>query len=74
MSQKADGQFSCIQCDYANESKRNLTRHMHSVHEGMRFDCDMCEYKATKITNLLQHLRSVHEKLKYPALNVILFA
>ena len=56
----------CDICMKQYKSKRNLLKHIQSVHKGIKYPCNQCEYKATQQGNLKTHIESVHEKVKYP--------
>ena len=47
--------------DYKANAKRDLKRHIMSIHEGVKFSCDQCEYKASERRSLLGLL---HENQK----------
>ena len=57
--------FDCLQCDLKAKRKGNLTRHIKSIHDGVKFPCDQCDYKATEKDHLMRHIRSIHEGLKF---------
>ena len=43
----------------------HLTRHIQSLHEGVKYACNQCGYQATKQGNLTTHIQSKHEGVKY---------
>ena len=43
----------------------SLTRHILSVHEGVKYDCNQCDFRATRRGILTCHIQSVHEGVKY---------
>ena len=51
--------YSCNLCSYMTSRKEILTRHVKTVHTGIRKTCLEC---GKEVSNLLQHVRSVHEK------------
>lgn len=57
--------YCCEQCDYNSSTKRSLSQHVHSRHEGKIYSCDHCYYKATGKSSLCQHMQSIHDKVKY---------
>ena len=45
--------------------KRNLKRHIESVHEGIKpFKCNICDYETAQKGHLKKHKDSVHEGIK----------
>ena len=53
--------FKCEICDYKNEQKAVLKKHIESVHKGiMEFECNLCDYKASSNSSLKEHIASVH--------------
>lgn len=52
--------YSCEECDYQSPRKYNLSKHVESVHEGVRHPCVHCDYKATNRSNLKTHVRKKH--------------
>ena len=57
--------YKCEECEASYKSKRGLSHHTSSKHEGIVYSCQYCGYKATKRGNLKQHKESVHEGVKY---------
>ena len=55
----------CIQCGKQYQCQMSLTRHIQSVHYGVRYACKQCDHKATSQSNLTRHLQSIHEGVKY---------
>merc|ERR1711874_45150 len=51
--------FECSKCEYKTYTKRQLTRHVQSVHEGIRYDCSLC---GKSVFNLRDHTKFAHEK------------
>lgn len=52
--------FACEECDYQSPRKYNLSKHVESVHQGVRHPCNHCDYKATNRSNLKTHVRKKH--------------
>ena len=40
--------YKCDICSKSYKSKRTLTRHIQSVHKGLKYPCDQCVYQATR--------------------------
>ena len=38
----------CEQCDYKTVDRSNLTKHVKSVHQGIKYPCPHCDYKGSK--------------------------
>ena len=54
--------FSCDQCDFKAAWKHSLSRHMQSIHEGIKkFPCDKCDYCGTLKENLVKHIKRMHK-------------
>ena len=64
--QKKPYKYKCQQCDYQEDHKSNLNRHVQTKHEGITFPCQQCDYKATNQSNLQRHFETKHEDTKYP--------
>ena len=64
MTIPARAKYACDQCSYEAATKRGLSRHKKSKHEGVKFPCDQCDFKATRKGNLLKHKKSKHEGIK----------
>lgn len=52
--------FKCEECEYQSPRKYNLSKHVESVHQGVRHPCVHCDYKATNRSNLKTHIRKRH--------------
>ena len=53
----------------ALQKKTALSRHISSVHEGIKpFKCNICEAKFARKSHLNSHSTSVHERKKQPLL------
>ena len=60
-----DKSFQCDKCNTFFKSKRNLKRHMDSVHEGKKpFQCNTCDARFARKSILNRHLDSVHKGKK----------
>jgi len=57
---------ACPHCSYRTTIRSHLTRHIQSVHDGIKFPCPHCDYKATAKDSLKEHIKSVHDGIKYP--------
>jgi uncharacterized Zn-finger protein len=58
--------FDCLECDYKATEKSHLTRHINSIHRGIRkFKCELCESSFTASSSLATHLQSVHNKIRF---------
>ena len=53
------------ECGSSFKQKRDLKRHIESIHEEKRYLCDQCDYKATCQTNLRTHQDSIHNGMRY---------
>ena len=53
------------ECESRFKQKRDLKRHIESIHEEKRYQCDQCDYKATCQTNLHTHQESIHNGKRY---------
>jgi uncharacterized Zn-finger protein len=63
--EKNQQQFTCLICENKFMRERNLTQHIHDVHEGRRpFCCDICEKNFAQKSSLTLHTRNVHEEVK----------
>ena len=38
----------------------SLTRHIQSVHEGVKYICSQCGHQAIQQSNMARHIQSVH--------------
>ena len=63
--QQGINQYGCNECKAVYTSKKGLSLHIRSVHEGVKYDCDHCDYRATTQGSLTTHIKSVHEGVKY---------
>ena len=43
----------------------SLSRHIRSIHKGVKYPCNRCEYQATRQYSLKRHIQSKHEGVKY---------
>lgn len=55
-----DGRYYCDMCDYSSALRGSVSRHIRSVHQGLRFPCDQCEYQATRSHHLKRHKERLH--------------
>jgi len=55
--------FSCDQCGEAFTENRSLTRHIFSMHAGVKYSCDKCSYQATRKDNLNRHKKTKHRRI-----------
>ena len=53
--------FQCNQCRYKAKQNGDISRHIKSIHKGVKFPCDLCDYKATQKGDLSRHLISRHK-------------
>ena len=52
--------FQCDHCNYTTNYKQNLSKHVKSIHEGVKYPCNICDYQFTESGNLEKHKRSKH--------------
>ena len=57
-----DARHECEVCGRTFAFKRNVTRHLRTVHsaDGPRHECEVCGRKYTQKGNVSEHLRTVH--------------
>lgn len=58
-------EYHCDTCGKTFKQKTHLTRHVESLHLGIKYPCKLCSYKASQISNLVTHTETVHEKKQY---------
>ena len=51
---------NCEECDYEFVSKKELKRHVKSVHYFVKFDCDQCSATFNRKDNYERHLEKIH--------------
>ena len=59
------GQYECEPCQKTFTLQQNLTRHIQSVHEGVKYTCDQCDDQFSQKSSLSAHIQSKHEGIKY---------
>ena len=59
------GKFICPDCGIVVTMRRTLTKHIQSIHQGIRYPCDQCPYQAISKMRLKDHIESVHEGKRY---------
>jgi hypothetical protein len=58
--------YPCPQCTYQSASKRNLQRHIRTVHEKRKdFECSVCHKKFGQAGSLQRHQEAVHAFVRY---------
>ena len=55
----------CPHCGNLYSCKRDLNRHIKSVHEGIKYPCNLCDYEANQQISLRSHVKSIHEGVRY---------
>ena len=55
----------CNQCDKHFTKYSNLTRHIQSVHEGVKYACNQCNQQFSTQGSVRTHIQSIHEGVKY---------
>ena len=59
--------LKCDQCDKDFATKRNLTRHIQSIHEAKeKFSCQSCQQKYTTKDGLKKHILRIHQAKTIP--------
>ena len=58
---KTDRTYDCNQCNKQFANQGNLTKHIKSVHEGVKYACNQCDKQYTDQSSLTKHIQSVHE-------------
>ena len=53
------------QCDRQFTAQRSLTRHIQSIHGGVKYVCNQCDHQFTTQSGLTKHIQSIHEGVKY---------
>ena len=48
-------------CNYQATKNENLTRHIKSIHEGIKYPCKICNYKAKQQGHLTVHIKTKHK-------------
>ena len=57
--------FVCDQCEKQFTQQIHLSRHIISVHEGVKFACDQCDKQFCDKFVLNRHIQSIHEGIKF---------
>ena len=60
-----NGRYECEPCQKTFTHQSKLSRHIQSMHEGIKYACDECDYQATQQAHLTIHIQSKHEGVKY---------
>jgi hypothetical protein len=55
-----DGRYYCDMCDYQASLRGSVSRHIRTIHQGLRYPCDQCEYQATRSHHLKRHKERLH--------------
>ena len=57
--------FKCDNCEVKFSTKKNLERHIKSIHQGLKFSCHICNYEATTTKNwsLHTHIKVMHKAI-----------
>ena len=53
--------FKCDNCEVTCSTKKNLERHIESIHQGLKFPCNICDYEASTKASLKVHRESLHQ-------------
>ena len=59
------GKYECDQCNKTYSTKKGLSYHKQSVHQGVKYACGQCDYQGTTQSILTVHIQSKHEGIKY---------
>ena len=62
---RSEEEYHCETCGKRFKQKTHLTRHVESLHLGIKYPCKLCDYRASQISNLVTHTETVHEKKLY---------
>ena len=57
--------YQCQQCDKVFKEKNSVSRHIQSVHAGVKYGCSQCNQQFTQYGGLKRHVESVHEGVTY---------
>ena len=67
---KKEENRKCTTCDKMFTDRRNLNKHIKSVHEGNMFSCDQCSKTYTRKASLIDHVSRHHDKTKCKICNI----
>ena len=57
--------YACSECDFTVVFKRDLQRHIISIHQEKSLICTQCNYAAPTIGTLKSHFKECHNKINY---------
>ena len=57
--------YECEPCQKSFSKQVNLTKHIQSVHNGVKYACDQCDHQATQKIDLNRHIKAMHEGVRY---------
>jgi DNA-directed RNA polymerase subunit RPC12/RpoP len=60
---KFEPSLRCTDCGNKFSGKRELNRHIKSIHQGYFYECPICGKRQSNITNSYRHIRKEHARL-----------
>jgi len=60
--------YTCSECDFTTIFKRDLQRHINSIHQEKNLTCTQCNYNAPDNEGLILHFKEKHNKINYQCL------
>ena len=52
--------FKCDSCEKSYSTKKNLYRHVESIHDGIKYQCDICDKMYSEAERLKRHFLARH--------------
>jgi hypothetical protein len=63
---QAPNRFPCEQCSYKGIHRRDLERHMNTMHNSEPYYCDSCDYETLDENIIQKHVHDAHKTLHHP--------
>ena len=57
---KTDRTYDCNQCNKQFANQGNLTKHIKSVHEGVKYACNQCDQQFSQQSKAITHIQNKH--------------